>query len=334
MPGRRRAALAVAMALGVLAAARGNAGHELSFYPSFYPEEIRLSVLEPPVAAKRLQKRTLHAYIGRDPFAGAATPAHVAHASSFGSYIVLTFASTGRFRDAATRCAAAGRVARGLAAVPGEAIVHPYPVTPYHSDYLQHFDRIQAAWPPRGPEAAGPTPRLRAKGWLAATVRAAGLTVVERDADAVVEAISLPRVLGPGSARLDGVTPSSREGWVHAYRLLAGSVTDPSARRELEGSLTSGAAGEADRAVARANRARRLITLLTRGCERLTLGYTVARQALNEEYSDGVENVAYDAQAGLGSAIFFRTVKLKDFPWNGVLRVGVERTSTGAWNRP
>jgi hypothetical protein len=50
------------------------------------------------------------------------------------------------------------------------------------------------------------------------------------------------------------------------------------------------------------------------------------------DYSGGVENAAYDAQAGLGSAIFPRTVKLKDFPWNGWLTVGVAERPSAAWN--
>ena len=39
-----------------------------------------------------------------------------------------------------------------------------------------------------------------------------------------------------------------------------------------------------------------------------------------------------DAQAGIGSAIFPRTVKLKDFPWNGWLTVGVPERASAAWN--
>ncbi|PYN17523.1 MAG: hypothetical protein DME05_04355, partial [Candidatus Rokuibacteriota bacterium] len=63
-----------------------------------------------------------------------------------------------------------------------------------------------------------------------------------------------------------------------------------------------------------------------------TAGYTVRREALNVEYSEGVENIAYDALTGLNSAIFIRDVKLKDFPWNGWLRLGVETKPTSAWN--
>jgi hypothetical protein len=50
------------------------------------------------------------------------------------------------------------------------------------------------------------------------------------------------------------------------------------------------------------------------------------------EYSNGVENVGRDPETGLVAPIFVRTVKLKDFPWNGWLRLGVEKRPTAAWN--
>jgi len=62
------------------------------------------------------------------------------------------------------------------------------------------------------------------------------------------------------------------------------------------------------------------------------IGYTIRHEALNVEYSAGVENVAYDAQRGLNSAMFLRTVKLKDFPWNGWLHLGIETKPAAAWN--
>ena len=62
------------------------------------------------------------------------------------------------------------------------------------------------------------------------------------------------------------------------------------------------------------------------------LGYTLRREPLNNEYSEGVENVAADAQRGLAAPIFVRTVKLKDFPWNGWLRVAVPGSPRAAWN--
>ena len=62
--------------------------------------------------------------------------------------------------DAGRRCLAARAVAEALATAPGYR-PHPYPVTPYHPDYLQHADlaaaasaRPASAWD--GPPAARP----------------------------------------------------------------------------------------------------------------------------------------------------------------------------------
>ena len=57
-----------------------------------------------------------------------------------------------------------------------------------------------------------------------------------------------------------------------------------------------------------------------------------ARALYNAEFSAGVENVGCDSQPGFNSAIFVRTAKLKDFPWNGWLTLGVAGAPTAAWN--
>ena len=65
----------------------------------------------------------------------------------------------------------------------------------------------------------------------------------------------------------------------------------------------------------------------------MVVGYTVRREYFNRShYSEGLENIAYDSQAGLNSPIFLRTVKLKDFLWNGWLRLGVAGKMGAAWN--
>ncbi len=61
--------LATLLGAGVLAAMPAGAGHELSFYPSFYPQEIRIETHG--ARAELLEKNHLHAYVGADPFAGA-----------------------------------------------------------------------------------------------------------------------------------------------------------------------------------------------------------------------------------------------------------------------
>ena len=48
---RALAVVALALTLGLALARRGDTGHELSFYPSFYPQEIKLTVLDPAAAA-------------------------------------------------------------------------------------------------------------------------------------------------------------------------------------------------------------------------------------------------------------------------------------------
>ncbi|HET7876483.1 MAG TPA: hypothetical protein VFN71_13265, partial [Methylomirabilota bacterium] len=77
---------------------------------------------------------------------------------------------------------------------------------------------------------------------------------------------------------------------------------------------------------------RRLVSRLTAGCERVVLGYTVRREPFNSEFSQGIENVAWDSHTGFNSAIFIRTAKLKDFPWNGWMRLGMDTKPAAAWN--
>jgi hypothetical protein len=323
----------VGLGLAWALAGRGDAGHELSFYPSFYPQEITLAALDPPAAARQLEKKALHAYVGPDPFAPSAAPPHIAYAQSFGSWVVLTFQRlTGAYGDPATRCAAAGRVERALAAGRSDVIAHPYPVTPYHGDYIRHVDLVGAAR--RRLDHEAPAPRVRASGKTAEALRAAGLRVVQGEADAAVEEAPLRELLAAHGGPLDGwsAPPWAKAGWFHSYLLLSGAVGDPALRRQVDETLALRTGGALAGAVERARAERRLVSLLTHGCARVVLGYTLRRQAYSTEYSDGVENVAHDAQAGLGSAIFPRTVKLKDFPWNGWLQVGTETKPASAWN--
>ena len=67
-------------------------------------------------------------------------------------------------------------------------------------------------------------------------------------------------------------------------------------------------------------------------CRIRVVGYTLKRERVSAEYSAGIENVGYDAIAGLQSPMFLRTVKLKDFPWNGWLALGVAGPAAAAWN--
>src|SRR4029450_9512726 len=91
--------------------------------------------------------------------------------------------------------------------------------------------------------------------------------------------------------------------------------------------------GAYDNTVQRVNLERRLVSLLMRDCTRVVLGYTVKREYFNNSGdSGGVEDIARDSQTGFNSPIFIRTVKLKDFPWNGWLRLGIAGRPAAAWN--
>src|SRR5207253_9273007 len=120
--------------------------------------------------------------------------------------------------------------------------------------------------------------------------------------------------------------------WFISYRLMAGAAADARVRRqaaELYHRLTADAIATVEE---RVNLERRLVSLLRSTCERVVLGYTVRREPFTTDFSNGIDNVGYDGQTGLNSAIFFRTVRLKDFPWNGVLRMRISAAATAAWN--
>ncbi len=334
LPGPRRLAPLVGLALGLLALADAQGGHESPFYPSFYPQEITLERVAPAAAAGRLEKGSLHAYVGGDPFAGAKPPAQVAAVESLGAYLVATLnPRSPAFADAARRCEVAGRIARALTAAPRGWVVHPYPVTPYHPDYLAHHDLAEAARAaPAGGDRGLEGLRLDARGPVARAL-VGGEAPAGAVPDATVEEIEVRDLLRDHAFALDGWMgpPWLKEGWFHAYLLLAGTVGDPERRRALAAQHDRLVAGGPAGAAERIDLERALVTGLRSGCERVVLGYTLRREYANTDYSGGVENVGADAQAGLASPIFVRTVKLKDFPWNGWLTVGVGATAA-AWN--
>ncbi len=338
LPSARRWAFvrALLLALVLVPAAVVQAGHELPFYPSYYPQEIRLETLAPQAAAAQLKAGTLHAYLGGDPFAGSRVPADVRSVESLGGYLVLTFnpAAPG-LGSPRTRCEAARRVARDLAPPGGSYVPYPYPVTPYHMDYLQQFDLAQSAKKAyRTGPVSGPALKLRAKGAVAERLVKAAMRSDGKDWDAAVEEMELGTLLADHSATLDGWLgpPWLKEGWFHAYLLLAGSLTDPGAKQEAEALYARLAGGAYGGAAERMELERQLVSRLSAGCERVVLGYSLRRESFNAEFSQGIENVAWDSQAGFTSAIFVRTAKLKDFPWNGWLRLGIAARPVAAWN--
>jgi hypothetical protein len=329
MSGARVAPLAAAL---LALAAAADAGHEIPYYPSFYPQQITVRVIGPAPAARELERGALHAWVGADPFE-AAPPPQVASVDSLAGFVVLTFApGSAAAADGAARCATAEALGRALPETAG-FVRHPYPITPYHEDYLAHADRAAARR--EGPAVAPAAPgalRIRATGRMARLLEAAGERPAGGEADAALEEIPLDRLVGDERSDFAGrpAPPWIKDGVEQAYRLLAGAAGDEVRPRAeaLHRSLHEASLGLGQRL----DLGRRLVALLTAGCRRAVLGYTIRREPINVDYSTGIENVAWDSQHGLASAVFVRTAKLKDFPWNGWLEVGVPAAPASAWN--
>lgn len=338
---RARSVAAVVLIVLLASSIPAQAGHESPFYPSYYPQEIRVEVVDPAAAADLLQRASIHAFIGEDPFPGRAVPPNLSVIESLGSYVVITFNTTaGRTQDREQRCALAKRLTARLARGGDKFVFHPYPVTPYDADYLEHADLAEVAKRnavgDRGDD--GEPSRLEvavvAVGALAESLVKAYPGSLKTGRDAQIATVDIADLVTSQRTGLDGFggPPWLKDGWFHAYLLLADRVGDRRAREQVDQLYHRLISGEYGRTEEKVSLARALVTQLRQGCERVVVGYTVRRSYINTEYSQGIENVGYDSHLGLPSAIFVRTAKLKDFPWNGQLRVGVAEQPTTAWN--
>ncbi len=332
-------ALLIASSVGTIPAAR--AGHEVSVAPSFYPHEIRVETTDPAAAAGLLQRGTLHAFTGEDPFRGKTVPQDVSSVEFLGSYVVATLdgPSTARAsRDA--RCALAARILNVLSRSAGAYVFHPYPVTPFHADYLYHYDLIESlkrryvGRPAEEGAVAGQGLRLRVKGGFAERLVGTAWRATASGWDATIEEVDAGALQSARATRLDGWwgPPWLKEGWFQAYVLLAERIGNKTGAQSAEATVQRLMKGQYRGLEEKLNLERQLVALLTHGCDAVVVGYTTKREYFNASFSKGVENIAFDSQTGLNSPIFIRTVKLKDFPWNGWLRLGIPDRPGAAWN--
>jgi hypothetical protein len=328
------AALPLLTAATLLLAPMARSGHELPVYPSYYPHEIEIAALEPQAAGELLAGGKLHAYVGGAPSFDGALPKDIASAPSLGSWLVVRLnPSSARAKDETSACAIVGAVVRDLEGKGGDVIAHPYPVTPLHGDYLHHVDLAEAAKARLGAVAAGSL-KLRAEGALARSLVPPEWRAESGDWDAVIHEVDAGRLVASDTMLVNGWMGPRwvRSGWFHAYRLLADTIADPNDKQRVDADVTRLQSGEVGGATERANLERDLVRRLTAGCRSAVAGYTVKREFFNASFSDGIENIAYDALDGLNSPMFIRTVKLKDFPWNGWLRLGTPAPPQAAWN--
>lgn len=322
----RHAVWFVSLTLGATIA---QGGHELPIYPSFYPHEIEIRTIAPAAAAQALEVGQLQAYVGSGLTFPAKLLPDVQAIETLSGYVLLRInPESPRVKDAP--CAALAAVARDLGRRGDGVILHPYPVTPFHGDYLQHVD-LAAAAKSRVSEAGFPVGDLaiKASGELAKYFPPSGDSF-----DVEVQEIDVGELIAANMMELNGfiAPPWLKDGWWHALLALGEADSDDAHKQEIESDRRRLISGDVAGLADRINVARDLVRRLTTGCRTLVAGYTVKREFVNVEFSAGIENIGYDSLSGLASPMFIRTVKLKDFPWNGWLMLGTQAQATSAWN--
>jgi hypothetical protein len=328
-----RRALVVATAV-LLTAPMARSGHELPVYPSYYPHEIEIATMAPDRASELMRAGKLHAYVGDAPAFAGVPGDTVGAVESLGAFVVVRLnPDSPHAKDGGSACATAAAIVRNMGgrASGSGFVAHPYPVTPFHGDYLAHADRAAAALIGEAAPLPGDL-KVRASGLARGLVRPEWLS--DGTWDAAIEEVGAAGLVADATVALNGwLGPRwARSGWFHAYRLLEGSITDAARKQEMEAIVARLQTGAYAGNVERLNLERELVGLLALGCRTMVAGYTVKREHFNAEFSAGIENISFDALQGLSSPMFLRTVKLKDFPWNGWLQLGIAGQPTSAWN--
>jgi hypothetical protein len=329
---------AIVLAVTVLAASVAQSGHEAPVYPSYYPHEIEISTIAPEVAGDLLARGRLHAYLGETGFLVPTPPPDVSAVVSLGSLLVVRLnPASPRVSDDASACPLMRTIIREMAAraKDGDFTVHPYPVTPWHGDYIYHADRAEAARGRllRDEAAAVADIKVRADGDRRGRfVRSEWLTDGPQW-DAAIEEVSVAGLVAQAATSTNAwLGPRFvRSGWFHAALVLGGSPRDTD-RQDIEARIARLKSAEYEGIAERINLERELVQLLAASCRMMIAGYTSKHQLFNSQFSAGIENIAFDALEGLRSPMFLRTVKLKDFPWNGSLLLGSETPPGAAWN--
>src|SRR5262249_46262766 len=140
----KRMSTYVAFACALATATIAWGGHELPIYPSFYPHEIEIRAIAPRQAPAALANAEIQAYVGSGLHFSSAPGDAIGTVESLGSFVVVRVnPQSPLVRDEQSMCSAAKSVVRQVTT--GDVVLHPYPVTPLHGDYLYHVDLAEAA---------------------------------------------------------------------------------------------------------------------------------------------------------------------------------------------
>jgi len=326
------AALAATLAIATV----GRGGHELPMYPSYYPHEIAIETIPPERAAPLLLENKIQAYLGPQPPFSGDVPASIRAVESLGSFVIV-LRNPAAPTDAASTCATVETIVGDIAGKQG-FVFHPYPITPFHGDYLYYADLAEAAKArflrARARTSAAPANlRVKADGALQHLIRPEWIAQGP-EWDVAVEEVGAADLVASSMTSVNGWLgpPWMKAGWFHAERILADAIEDGDTRARADAMAGRLKASDYRDAVERINLQRDLVTTLTSSCRKLVVGYTVKRQYFSVEFTDGIENIGFDSIEGLNSPMFIRTVKLKNFPWNGWLMLGIDKAPNAAWN--
>jgi hypothetical protein len=328
------AALAATLAIATV----GRGGHELPMYPSYYPHEIAIETMPPERAAPLLLENKIQAYLGPQPRFSGDMPVSIRAVESLGSFVIVRRnPAASAPTDAASACAAVETVVGDIAGKQG-FVFHPYPITPFHGDYLYYADLAEAAKArflrARARTSAAPANlRVKADGALQHLIRPEWIAQGP-EWDVAVEEVGAADLVASSMTSVNGWLgpPWVKAGWFHAERILADAIEDGDTRARADAMVRRLEASDYRNVVERLNLERDLVTTLTNSCRKLVVGYTVKRQYFSVEFNDGIENIGFDSIEGLNSPMFIRTVKLKNFPWNGWLMLGIDKAPNAAWN--
>ena len=325
----------IAIVLGALAIAGvARSGHELPIYPSFYPHEIDIRAVAPEQAADQLRQGKIQAYVGRELSFPATPPAEIGTIESLGSFVVVRVNPDSAYaRDDVSACGVSKAVVRALAG-DHDLVPHPYPVTPFHGDYLHHADLAVAARARFADGDAALLADLKIRGSGVLAQRHPTWSADDSEWDAEITEVDAAGIVASALLAVNGwlAPPWVRTGWFHADRLLADAVSGDDQKKRVESDLHHLETYDFSELVERINLERDLVAALTGSCRKIVAGYTVKREYVNVEFSAGIENIGYDSIDGLNSPTFIRTVKLKDFPWNGWLALCMPGGAAAAWN--
>jgi hypothetical protein len=330
--------LSFAVAFAIVSPARS--GHESPVYPSFYPQEIELMAVEPDRAADLLLSGKIHAYVGNAPRFATAPPNTIDSIESLGSFAIVRLnPASPRAKDEQSACAIADRVVRDLAGKGGDLVIHPYPVTPFNGDYLHYVDLAETAKARILGDVTGQMDfdaqlKVRAGSNLARSLVRAAWRTEDSDWDAEVVEVGAADLIARAGVGINGWFGLAwlRTGWFQTYLLLGEMARNEDLGQKVEPLLQRLKAAAYVNAVERINLERMLVSMLAGNCRARVAGYTVKREYFSTLFTAGIENISYDSVTGFNSPMFIRTVKLKDFPWNGWLVLGIDAAPQAAWN--